>query len=358
MITDRTLTLGATFAAGGLLTLLLLNTEPLGIIGLGSAQANNALYAPRDWRQGAPSKLNISVFTFSDRNRNGVYDTADKPLNRIAVRLTRPDGSTRIERSNINGFANFAMQNTGDDADITRVGEPYQFRVLPPPGWNVSTGNAVQESSFRTIDGAIAGMGADSPPSVVGLTPPATITGGTARKADKIAVAYAPVVLGTTVPPRAARGESPATVTVGFDDLQRSAIEKVAAGYAGLDWDYLLAVDNQFYKGPGYVNGLMSGAMVAYNSSGHPVTVRGLPPKEYFDFVGGYFTVAWHNAEGETLHIKAWRGDVLVAEDSFSLSHLTPSYFFADYQDITRLQFETEHYWQFVADDLQFRLSD
>jgi hypothetical protein len=86
------------------------------------------------------------------------------------------------------------------------------------------------------------------------------------------------------------------------------------------------------------------------------VTISALTPGESFDFVGGYFSVAWHNAEGETLHIRAWRGDQLLAEDRLRLSHLTPTYFQADYQGITRLQFETEHYWQFVVDDLQFAL--
>ena len=141
-------------------------------------------------------------------------------------------------------------------------------------------------------------------------------------------------------------------MTIHFDDLTRSFIEKLAAGYAGLDWSYLLAVDNQFYKGPGYINGLMSGANVAYNSSGHPVTVRGVEPGARFDFVGGFFSVAWHNAEGETLIVRAWRDGERVAEEKFSLSHLNPVYLHANFRGITRLELETQHYWQFVVDDL------
>lgn len=349
---------GVALIVGGLLAAMALVPELRQIVSVDKVLAADDLYPQRNWRREAPSKLNISVFTFGDRNRNGIYDTADKPLNRIAVRLTRPDGSTRIERSNINGFANFSMQRGGEDADVTQVNEAYQFDVLPPPGWDISTNNSAQESSFRSISGAIAGMGANTPPSVVGLVPPATITGDTRMRNKDTTVAYAPVVIGTPVPPRSSRTRVRQTTTVGFDDLNRSTIEKIAAGYAGLDWDYLLAVDNQFYKGPGYVNGLMSGSMVAYNSSGHPVTIRALAEKQSFDFVGGYFSVAWHNAEGETLHIKAWRDAEVVAEESLSLSHLTPTYFLADYQDITRLQLETEHYWQFVVDDLQFRLPE
>lgn len=384
------------FVAGSLFTALMLKPELRGWFTVEKAKANAALYAPRDWNRVTASKLNISVFAFSDRNRNGLYDTADKPLNRIAVRLTRPDGSTRIERSNINGFANFSMQKEGSDADISQLNEAYEFELLPPPGWEITTSNAVQRSSFRAVRGAISGIGADTAPKVVGLAPPPKLTGrasvlsgsvkaesqrGTRLNSSvddngdfaftlapgkwsisqdeeentrQVDVGYAPIVLGTTVSGVSERSTPRKTVTVGFDDIDRSPIEKIASGYAGLAWDYLLAVDNQFYKGPGYVNGLMSGSKVAYNSSGHPVSISALRVGESFDFVGGYFSVAWHNAEGETLHIKAWRDTELVAEDKLTLSHLTPVYFQADYRDITKLQLETEHYWQFVVDDLRF----
>ncbi|WP_439107458.1 hypothetical protein [Congregibacter sp.] len=355
MTTKRLFGTAIAFLAGSVVTAFVLKPELRNLLSTDAAHANNALYAPRDWNRKTASKLNISVFAFSDRNRNGIYDIADKPLHRIAVRLTRPDGSTRITRSNINGFTNFSMQRGGEDADISEIEKNYRFEVLPPGGWEVTTGNAIQTSSFRGIDGSISGLGANSPPAVVGLVPPATITGNSDPDRD-VSVDYAPVVLGTPVSALTERTTQAPVFTVGFDDLNRSPIEKVASGYANLSWDYLLAVDNQFYKGPGYINGLMSGSMVAYNSSGHPVTITAVQPGDSFDFVGGYFSVAWYNAEGETLQVKAWRGDELVAEEALTLSHMTPIYFRADYQDITRLEFETEHYWQFVVDDLQFRL--
>jgi hypothetical protein len=52
---------------------------------------------------------------------------------------------------------------------------------------------------------------------------------------------------------------------------------------------------------------------------------------------------------------RAYRGEELVAEDSFALSHLGPVYFQADYLDISRLELTTAHYWQFVVDDLAIR---
>jgi hypothetical protein len=364
---------------------------------IGLAQANLSLYAPREWSTVRPGSLNVSVFAFSDRNRNGLYDTADKPLNRLAVRMTRPDASTKIARSNINGFTNYSMQRDAR-GDISEAGVDYEFRALPPPGWTVTTDNTVQTTRFREVPGSISGLGAEDPPAPVGLAPPLTLSGHWEASADttlnlhsaehgsrsvridaeghfseklaagawsvtppgaaerRVQLAYAPVVLGRAVAAAADARPPRERVLVDFDDLQRSSIEKIAHGYAGLGWDYLLAVDNQFYKGPGYVNVLMSGANVAYNSSGHPVTVTAAQPGGRFDFYGGYFAVAWHNAEGETLIARAFRDDQLVAEDRIELSHMTPQYFQADYHDISRLELETLHYWQFVCDNLEFGL--
>lgn len=387
-----------TLIVGALFATIALTVDLPALLSVNSVQADAALYAPRNWDSVRPSSLNISVFAFSDRNRNGRFDLGDKPMNRLAVRLTRPDASTRIKRSNINGYTNFGMQLDGTKADISASDQAYEFTALPPPGWTITTGNAVQTTDFKRVPGSITGLGANSPPSPVGLAPAATISrfaatpdgqsmrvenvqfgaakvtrtpeGGLqafvepgvwtvtqpGEQPRRVVLSYAPVVLGSAIAPSATPGTAGEKRIVDFEDIRRSSIEKLPGGYAGLNWDYLLAVNNQFYKGPGYVNGLMSGARVAYNSSGHPVTVRAVTDHGRFDFVGGYFSVAWHNAEGETLIVRAWRDDELLAEDRFALSHLTPQYFQADYQDISRLEFSTLHYWQFVVDDLEFGL--
>jgi hypothetical protein len=95
----------------------------------------------------------------------------------------------------------------------------------------------------------------------------------------------------------------------------------------------------------------MSGEYVVYNSSGHPTKAFADKP---FDFLGGYFSVAWDGAEGETLRIEGWRGDELVYQDEIELSYLGPVYFDANYTDVMAVKFSTRHYWQFVGDDLTF----
>jgi len=148
----------------------------------------------------------------------------------------------------------------------------------------------------------------------------------------------------------------PYAVLENFDWLNRSIIDKLPNGHRGLNWNYLLAVDNQQYKGPGYVNGMTSSHAVAYNSSGHPATISA-PHGQHFDFVGGYFSVAWENAEGELLDIEAYRNGQKIASHSLRLSYLGPVYLDADLRSIDRLELTTRHYWQMVADDLSFRLA-
>jgi hypothetical protein len=363
-----------------------------------------ALYAPRDWSsaQGS-SQGKISVFAFRDRNRNGRYDRTDLPMAGVGVRLTRPDGARHMRSSNTNGYTNFSMAIGGEGSDITEVGRPHRFEVLVPPGFLVTTGNAVQEARFRSLTGAPAGMVAENPPAVVGLAPALWISGrvapptGPAHASQLTAIAAdgerfavtiddtghfrfsakpgawrlrlsgadgstqpierrvhvfdTPVVVSALRPSRHQPAQS--LRTEDFEYLHRAEIDKIPNGYAGLDWDYLLAVDNQLYRGPGYVNVLISGRAVAYNSSGHPATISALPG-ERFDFAGAHFAVAWPSAEGETLIAEAWRDGVLVGKDQLTLSFLGPVWFDADYQAIDRLTLTTEHYWQFVVDDMRF----
>jgi hypothetical protein len=384
------------FVAGALAMALILDPALRAHLLPAAAVADADLYAPRDWTDSTPSKLNISSFAFDDRDRSGSYTHGDRPMAGVALRLTRPDGSTRIGRSNINGFINFPMQLVGDEGVITETGKPYRFELIAPPGWEITTANAVHATAFREVPGSIAGMGAEDPPPVVGLAAlpvlrghwpdaagetllaeaadgtrqsvtidaaghfeqllspgPWTIRGAAQGDGTRqVTLGFAPVVLGQGSGGQAGPGDAQ---RVDFDDIRRSDIEKLAPGYAGLGWDYLLAVNNQFYKGPGYVNTLVSGSKVAYNSSGHPVTLFAIEPGGRFDFIGGYFGTAWPQAEGEVLIARAYRGEELVAEDSFALSHLGPVYFQADYLDISRLELTTAHYWQFVVDDLAIR---
>jgi hypothetical protein len=354
-------------------------------------------YPTREWPNSSPATAKVSVFVFRDRNRDGVLDGGDLPMASVAVALERPDGSFRTHRSNINGYTNFTVQAGGTGEDITEPDEPYAWEVQVPPGWAVTTGNRRQRASFQRLEGSPAGMVTQSPPTVVGLAPELTARGSfpgqpataliareaggktvaghtddagrfaldlfpgqwTLQRADtdavlrRFQVADAPVQLGSGVRDTPAAGREPRRVD--FEVLNRSVIEKLPMGYQDLGWDYLLAIDNQFYRGPGYVNVLAGGRAVGYNSSGYPVTVTG--PGGRFDFEGGYFAVAWPQAEGEQLEVEGWRGEEQVYGDTVPLSHLGPTWFAADYRDIDRLVLRSRHYWQFSCDDLAFRVT-
>jgi hypothetical protein len=109
----------------------------------------------------------------------------------------------------------------------------------------------------------------------------------------------------------------------------------------------------KFYDPEGYRNNTMSGEFLAYNGSGHPVSIGS---QKAFDFVGGYFGASTLEAQGETLAITAWRGDAVAYTETLKLSAIGPVYFAADFRAVTRIDFATVHYWQFTADDLTVSL--
>lgn len=355
--------------------------------------------------------LNISSFAFRDLNRNGVYDMADQPMAGVMFEVAG-GGRTITRRTNKSGFGNFAMSVLDRDRDIVNLGE-YLFQAVIPRGWILTTDNARQRTVFELMPGAPADMVSSTPlqpvglaqeltisgrvaiPDGVGSTPPgnteriliqaispaggqqeiavdqtgwfsfeATPGGWTvlAENSDgavlgerRVEVSATPVVLATMYPGEVRSGAVRPGTPVTFDDLVTTGIKEIPAGYRGLDWSHWVATHNKFYEGEGYVNSTMSGDFVAYNSSGHPVTIS---RDRAFDFIGGFFGSAWLRAEGETLQVKGWRGPTLVYDELITLSALGPLYFAADFRDLTRLEFSTERYWQFVCDDLEFSRPD
>lgn len=361
------------------------------------AGASDPLYPQRDWGKFSGGEMNSSVLVFRDINRNGLYDLGDRPMPNVAVELGRPDGSSSLERTNVSGFANFPMSVLKRDRSITDPGR-YAFRVMPPPGWSVTTGNATQESDYVVTPGAPGDMVARKTTHPVGLAAELTISGtapagakvtftgpdGIARAVEanadglfsiaaspgewriealsehrKVTVDQAPVILAQFSGKGDGAGgaaQLPNSHVVGFDDLiSTSGVFEVPVGYGGLDWYNVVAMHQRFTGGPGYINAGISGEFIAYNSSGHPATISSRKP---FDFVGVHVGAGWDDAEGETLLVKAWRGEELAYQDSLTLSATGSHYFAADYRGITRIEIRTEHYWQAVLDDFAYRTKD
>lgn len=364
-----------------------------GLLLLGPAQGAEDPYPKRVWGAFNGGDMNSSVLVFRDMNRNGIYDLGDRPMPDVAVQLAKPDGRTHLERTNIGGFANFRMSVILRDREIVDPGH-YSFEVVPPPGWSITTGNRLQESDYAVTPGAPGDMIARRTTHPVGLAAGLTISGtaapgavvrlsgpgGVVRdlKADKdgyftspasagewqvavsanekaehrkIIVGTAPVIVSSLG--RIGKEPLPALHVLGFDDLMTSTgVFEVPSGYGGLTWYNLVAMHQRFTGGPGYINAAMSGEYIAYNSSGHPATVSS---GTQFDFVGAYMGAGWTAAEGETLHIKAWRGEDVAYEDQLTLSAYGPLFFAADYRQVTRIEIRTEHYWQAVIDDFTYR---
>ena len=377
------------------LLLCLIRAEALPAQAPPAADAPPSAYYPRSEWSMAPDTMVVSSHAFHDLNRNGVYEVGERPLARIAFRMIRPDGVSVLSWTNIDGFANWQMASDAEKGDLHAPGT-YSFVAVVPPGWHATSANVSQQRRIRRLEGSPAGLvsddlpvsvglapdlwirglvsGADAPSSVVRASGPGgerietspgedgrfelaaspgtwTIEAGKVRRT--VEVRLAPVVLSAFDPDADQRSAGGATQVLDFDDLLSSrAILELPNGYAGLDWWSWVAVQNRMYNGEGYLNGTVSGDVAIYNSSGHPARISRQRP---FDFVGGFFTVAWSQAEGEMLRIRAWRNDRLLHEDSVPLSALGPVWFDADYRGITRIEFATDHFWQAVADDLHVR---
>jgi hypothetical protein len=356
-------------------------------------------YAPRqDWSSFSGGNLNISGFVFRDVNRNGTYDLADRPMEDVAVAMTSFTGDNVIQLTNSNGFANFSMSVHQPDADIAHPGE-YVFDVLVPDGWSLTTGNGKQVKQFRVLPGSVADIVAEPPFVAVGLAQDLVIRGQIAEggagaeltvsdpagatqvlspQSDgsfsfpatpgrwvlhardpgstdaierTIDVQAVPVQLSRIVFGQPDRPQARVLSIVDLESVSEKDIKEMPNGVGGLSWWNFVVLE----VAPSYANGAHSGNHIAYNSSGHPARIYHDAP---FDFVGGFFAVAWARSNGETLHLRAWRGDELVNSDTIILSNLGSVWFDADYRGITRLDIHTEHYWQFVSDDLTFRLNE
>ena len=370
---------------------------------------NSEYYKKTDFNRLVPGELNISVYVFQDRNRNGLFDLGDLSLAGIKTELKKPDGMVVSQLSNKNGYSNFKMAlGSSNYRDINKDGELYIFKVLEPPNWEITTQNASQEIIFLKKVGAPGGVIAAEAPNWVGLAPRLTIKGkikvkennfpkdiileatnpsgnkknikigkdgyfiipvkkGIWRinfkskslnweKTKKINVKHAPIVLMNINPGGNDFPIKGKEVIENFDWINFSTLEKIPNGHLDLKWNYLLAMNNKRSRGPGYINVLNSGHGIGYSSSGHPVTIESFKGKS-FDFIGGYFTVAWSKANGEKLKIEAFRKNKIVFSDEFELSYLEPKWLELDIRNIDKLVLSTKHYWQFAADDLHFRIN-
>ncbi|CCV15061.1 hypothetical protein [Mesorhizobium sp. STM 4661] len=349
-------------------------------------------YAVRaDWRPSTTTTLNYSSFVYMDVDGDGKYGLADRPMAGIVVRLFDGQGAfMAAARSNGGGFANFKMSATRRRAAIRSPGT-YRFSVSVPPGWRASSANQDQSLRLSDAPASLVGLVGESLPKPVGLVPGRRLTGrmsagiettlsvtgsgqilesrmlapgvpfrfDLADRADEVVISGGgldrrlvlssyPTDLGLLSPGSIA--PDAALHTIGFDDVTTLGLRKVASGHSGLDWRNLNAMSRDHVKdSEGYVNGNISGAHIAYTSSGHPAEFGRERP---FGFHSAMLTAAWLMSEGETAVIESWLGKQQIAGDEIVLSALTPVHYAPMLKSVTRVRLSTKHHWQLVLDDL------
>lgn len=349
-------------------------------------------YAVRaDWRPSTTTTLNYSCFVYMDVDGDGNYGLADRPMAGIVVRLFDGQGAfIAVARSNGGGFANFKMSATRRRAAIRSPGS-YRFSVSVPPGWRASSANQDQSLLLSDAPASLVGLVGESLPKPVGLVPGRWLRGkmpagnettlsvmgrgqllesrvlapGVPFRLDlpdrademlisgggldrRLALSSYPTDLGLLTPGSVAPDAS--LHAIGFDDVTALGLRKVPCGHSGLDWRNLNAMSRDHVKGSeGYVNGNVSGAHIAYTSSGHPAEFSRERP---FGFHSAMLTAAWLMSEGETAMIESWLGEQRIASDEIVLSALTPVHYAPLLKSVTRVRLSTRHHWQLVLDDL------
>lgn len=345
----------------------------------------------RDWKKPEEGRFALSSFSFLDMNGNGEYDLEDKPLANIPIGLLDEDGEIiEIKHTNIDGYVNFYGSSRREQEHSIREPGTYTLRVFPPQQLKLTTDSLTQHIDVDYLEGSIGGLFAKTNPKISGFKRNLKIS-GPAVHAEEVAISspsgeqysvyksdnrFETVVdkgkvnlkigglekeitvsdVSIQLSDRALKTSDAMTsnVTVNFDDLiSHKGVLRIPNGYHGLDWNNWVLTEKRFYAAEGYQNGNISGDYVAYNSSGHPASIS---RKDSFDFIGGYFSVSYGVAEGEGLEIKAYNGDELKYQDVVELSSYAPVYFKADYKGITKIEFKTNHYWQAIADNLEFGL--
>ena len=345
----------------------------------------------QDWGR-STGKLNYSSFVYFDVDRDGRYGLGDRPMAGIKVRLRGAKGYLSSSRSNSNGFANFGTSTKSRKAPIRTAGT-YEFSVSVPPGWRLTSGNAVQSSHFQVLQGSPSGIVADEMAKPVGLAPIRYIGGRTMagmsptisamkggqaiseeslkpdssfrfdvpEDAEAIVVRAPglirnlklspyPADLGLLSPERIVLDPDASLETINFNDVTPRSLRKVPSGFAGINWFNLNAMSRDFLThNEGYVNGNTSGDHICYTSSGHPAELWSERP---FGFHSVMLSAAWLQSEGEFAKIESWLEDTLVATDVFAVSALAPLQYAPMLKQVTRIRFSTKYYWQLVVDDL------
>lgn len=340
-----------------------------------------------DWTAREYSDINLSTYAFLDFDQDGAYSLGDRSLSDIAVELYYEGKFIATSRSNTNGFSNFSSQLRGAGARINKEGS-YTFRAKPPEGWTVTTGNSEQILDYARLDGSIGGGALNAMPKPIGFAPQKYITGratpntevtatdtdgtsfsGTADATGQFKLIVpksglyrvtagarsVPIVV-DVFPVHIGNIETHETFTdnltlLDFEGQTATQTFKVPNGYGDLNWFNLNVID-AMEIGSGYVNAVTSGNHVIYLSSGHPAEITA---PTAIDFQSVHITVAWRNAEGETLRVEMWRGDEKIVDDIVELSMLAPVLYAPNVRDITRIALTTTHHWQAVFDDLRIR---
>lgn len=370
---------------------------------LAVAQLAEVFYRDRVDESRQTDKINLSHYVYHDRNRNGDYDLGDIPASSIFV-LAHKDGRIHAQsETNENGYANFvtSIYPNSEKPDIYEPGE-YDFEVLAPSGWSVTSGNVRQSVSIVENQQRRSGLYLADYIKPVGIAQDTWVSGKLAAELARhnssqmievyqagkllvrkqmeddgrfkfdlppgeyelrakqfrraISLGMFPMYVGElgSIEPEAGKLKASDLLIGTFEDLSQIDLYKIPNGYLGLNWKDTNIIRRDFgsLSNQGYANGIVSGDYVAYSSQSRSIEIS---DSEGFDLESVYLSQAWAKAQGQLVEVRAYRSEEQVLLDRIKLSYLGPIEYSPALANINRVVFDPLSSWQLVMEDLTIR---
>ncbi len=131
-----------------------------------------------------------------------------------------------------------------------------------------------------------------------------------------------------------------------FDDINSgSTYVAIGNGYAGFNWNNLLAIDKNYVLGTGYEHGNVSPINSAFNGGGSPASFSG----GIFTLNSAFFTGAWGP---QSITVNGYLSGNLTHSSTFAVIDTAPTFESFNWSGIDTLTFSTSDSSQFVMDNL------
>jgi len=130
-----------------------------------------------------------------------------------------------------------------------------------------------------------------------------------------------------------------------FDDVSPVEYTIIPNGYGGLEWNNFFIQNTS--NSPGFANGAVSSPNVAFNGFGNPASFSS---SSAFTLDSGYFTSVY--VSQDQLTVEGFAGPFQVYQNTYTISHNSPTLINFDYAGVSSVQFSTSSGTLFTMDNM------